>query len=161
MSHHVRWEPPEGSLLNRSINACPNASMAGWYQLCSASMKTLTPRSSARVQICIRSLYSSLRSWISDSVSAPVGIEECRIERSDGEGVPGKSTGGSSCARVCVRYVDRLIKDWAFGSRAVSLTEIQVRLPECAPCRRSVCVHVAFPRSPDPPPPSRRLQQRN
>jgi hypothetical protein len=78
--------------------------------LCSASMTTLTPRSAATVQICTRSLYRSFKSWISDSVIVPVGIEECRIDKSDEKGVPGKGTGGSSGGRVFVRYVERLIK---------------------------------------------------
>src|SRR6267154_4943092 len=87
--------------------------------LCSASTMTLTPRSSARVQIRTRSLYNSFKSWISDSVNAPAGIEECKTEKSDEEGVPGKGTDGSRGARVCMRYSERLVRDWAFGSRAV------------------------------------------
>jgi hypothetical protein len=87
---------------------------------------------------------------MSDSVSAPVDVEERKIERSDGEGVPGKSTGGSNGARALVRCVERLIKDWAFGSMAVwAIMSIKLLLTydtdnsqvSQQPTSASLCVH--------------------
>lgn len=142
--HRVNQSFSSGSLLNSSISAWPNASIAGWYQLqmvivntmafhlggktclCSASIITLTPRSLAWAHILFRSSYSPFRSLMSCSIKGdPVrwSVPSCKTSRSVESGVPGNETGSDNIGREATRCEERLRSASVRGKRAVYDTQ--------------------------------------